>query len=42
MIDMTIYMDNFLTDGLHGDKKQRQIIKGILDYFQSKKYAFQV
>ena len=42
MIDMTIYVDNIVTEGLHDDKKQRQIIKGILEYIQSKKYVFQV
>ena len=42
MIDMTIYVDNIVTEGLHDDKKQRQIIRGILEYIQSKKYVFQV
>ncbi|MCM1262856.1 MAG: TetR/AcrR family transcriptional regulator C-terminal domain-containing protein [Butyrivibrio sp.] len=42
MVDMTIYVDNIVTDGLHDDKKQRQIIKGILEYIQSKKYVFQI
>ena len=42
IVDMTIYVDNIVTDGLHDDKKQRQIIKGILEYIQSKKYVFQV
>ncbi|MCF2643261.1 TetR/AcrR family transcriptional regulator [Roseburia hominis] len=42
MVDMTIYVDNIVTEGLHDDKKQRQIIKGILEYIQSKKYVFQV
>ena len=42
MVDMTIYVDNIMTEGLHDDKKQRQIIKGILEYIQSKKYVFQV
>ena len=39
MVDMTIYVDNIVTEGLHDDKKQRQIIKGILEYIQSKKYV---
>lgn len=42
MVDMTIYVDNIVTEGLHDDKKQRQIIKGILEYIQSKKYVFRV
>lgn len=42
MVDMTIYVDSIVTDGLHDDKKQRQIIKGILEYIQSKKVVFQV
>lgn len=40
MIDMTIYVDNIVTEGLHDNKKQRQIIKGILEYIQSKKHVF--
>ena len=42
MVDMTIYVDNIVTEGLHDDKKQRQIIKGVLEYIQSKKHVFQV
>lgn len=42
MVDITIYVDSIITDGLHDDKKQRQIIKGILEYIKSKKYVFQV
>ena len=42
MVDMTIYVDSIVTDGLHDDKKQKQIIKSILEYIQSKKHVFQV
>lgn len=42
MVDMTIYVDSIVTEGLHDDKKQRQIIKGVLEYTQSKKHVFQV
>lgn len=41
MVDMTIYVDSIVTDGLKDEKKQ-QVIKGILEYIQSKKYIFQV
>ncbi|MCM1561777.1 MAG: TetR family transcriptional regulator C-terminal domain-containing protein, partial [Butyrivibrio sp.] len=42
MVDMTIYVDNIVTEGLHDDKKQKEIIKRILEYIQSKKYVFQI
>lgn len=42
MTDMTIYVDSIVTDGLKDANKQQQIIKGILEYIQSKKYTFQV
>ena len=42
MVDMTIYVDSIVTDGLRDDHEQRQVIKGILEYIQSKKYTFQV
>lgn len=42
MVDMTIYVDSIVTDGLHDGSIQRQIIKGILEYIQSKKYTFQI
>lgn len=42
LVDMTIYVDNIVTKGAHNDKKQYQLIKGILDYIQSKKQIFQV
>ncbi len=42
MVDMTIYVDGIVTEGLHDDKKQRKIIKGVLEYIQSKKYVFQI
>lgn len=42
MVDMTIFVDSIVTDGLHDDRKQKQIIKGILKYIQSKKHVFQV
>ncbi len=42
MVDMTIYVDSIVTEGLHDKKKQQQILKGILEYIQSKKYVFQV
>ena len=35
-------MDSIVTDGLRDDHEQRQVIKGILEYIQSKKYTFQV
>ena len=42
MVDMTIYVDSIVTEGLHDDKKQQQIIKGILEYIQAKKFVFRV
>lgn len=42
MVDMTIYVDSIVTDGLKDENKQQQVIKGILEYIQSKKYIFQV
>lgn len=42
MIDMTIYVDSIVTEGMQDDKKQRQIIRGILEYINSKKHVFQV
>ncbi len=42
MVDMTIYVDSIVTEGLRDDKKQYQIIRGILEYIQSKRHVFQV
>ncbi len=42
MVDMTIYVDSIVTEGIYDKKKQRQILKGILEYIQSKKHVFQV
>lgn len=42
IVDMTIYVDSIVTEGLHDAVKQQQIIKNILEYIQSKKYVFQV
>lgn len=42
MVDMAIYVDGIVTDGLRDDKKQYQIIRGILEYIQSKRHVFQV
>ena len=42
MVDMTIYVDSIVTEGSHDKDKQRQMLKRILEYIQSKKYVFQV
>lgn len=42
MADMAIFVDNIVTEGLHSEKKQRETIKGILEYIQDKKHIFQV
>lgn len=42
MVDMTMYVDNIMAEGMHDNKKQRQIIRGILEYIQSKKFIFRV
>lgn len=42
IVDMTIYVDSIVTEGLHDTVKQQQIIKNILEYIRSKKYVFQV
>lgn len=42
MVDMTIFVDSIITEGLHSGKKQRQTIKGILEYIQTKKHVFQI
>lgn len=42
MVDMAIYVDSIVTEGMHNEKKQQKTIKGILDYIQTKKTVFQV
>ncbi len=42
MVDMTIYVDSIVTEGLRDDKKQYQIIRRILEYIQSKRHVFQI
>ncbi|MCM1065619.1 MAG: TetR family transcriptional regulator C-terminal domain-containing protein [Eubacterium sp.] len=42
MVDMAIYVDNIMTEGLHNTKKQKRLMKGILDYIEKKKHVFQV
>lgn len=42
MVDMTIYVDSIVTEGLLDEKKQHRIIRGILEYIQSKKHIFRV
>ncbi|MCM1330758.1 MAG: TetR family transcriptional regulator C-terminal domain-containing protein [Ruminococcus sp.] len=42
MIEMTIYVDSIVTDGLCSNEKQQQIIKAILEYIKSKRHIFQI
>ena len=40
--DMTVFVDNIMTEGMHSEKKQQQMIRGILEYIQTKKHVFQI
>lgn len=42
MVDMAIYVDTLTEDIKQDEKRQFQIIKGVLDYIFSKKHVFQV
>lgn len=42
LIEMSIFVDSILTEGMQNEKKQRQTIKGILEYIQSKKHIFRI
>lgn len=42
MVNMAIYVDGVTTEGLHDDKKQLEIMKGVLEYIKSKQHIFQV
>lgn len=42
MVDMAVYVDNITSDNVHDAKKQKQVLKNILDYILKKKHIFQV